>query len=260
MIVHNGKTFSIYCVADNSKIVSQYKLNNLPQMFTPYNLEDKHENSLDNLSLFFGDLSAQYFVYKNDIKSDYVGFCQYNNIPQFDIDNFIKENGVSLGYTIADANLQTFFDIPFNKFLKEDFYTYITKNYKKTSRIYKYFIKNKNANVPYYIGRMYVCKWDIFEEIMGCVIGFIEYINETYELNYDPNEWKYFIFDNFIDDKLTKGIPQSESFLLGDNARNLWRILMFITEIIIGTYFGNLVTELNLPQYSFNPNEDDKSE
>lgn len=260
MQIHNGKTLSIYCVADNSKIVSQYKLNGLTGLFSLYNIEDNHKNSLDNLHNIFEDLTAPYFIFKNKIKTDYVGFCQYNNMPQFDLDNFFNENGISLGYTIGNDSLESFLSKPFNNFLKEDFYNYVTKNYKKTSRIYKYFIKGKSTPVPYYIGRIFMCKWDIFEEIIGCVVGFIDYINETYELNYDENEWHYFILDNFIDAKLTKGVQPTEGFLLNDGGRNLWKIMVFMFEIIIGVYFGHLVTELNLPQYSFNPNEDDKSE
>ena len=251
MIVYNDKTLSIYCVLQGESN-THIELNNL---FSVYNVDDNHKNSLDKLFFYFADLTAHYFIYKNNIKTDYVGFCQYNNIPQFDLDNFFKENGVCLGYNNGEESLYNFFKMPFVEFLQKEFTRFITYKYKRNTRIYKTFIKNAKTPVPLYIGRMYFCKWEYFIEIMECVTSFIDYINSTNELNWDPNEWHYFILDNFIDKKLTIGIPEEEQYWIGDNCRNLWKVMTFVCEIIIGVYFGNLVNEMNLPRYEYETKE-----
>ena len=73
-------------------------------------------------SIIYETREPMNFIFKNKIKTDYVGFCQYNNMPQFDLDNFFNENGISLGYTIGNDSLESFLSKPFNNFLKEDFY------------------------------------------------------------------------------------------------------------------------------------------
>jgi len=259
MIVHNDKTFAIYCIVDND--IPQ--LNSLPQIYSIYKLSDNHNGSLDFLKEYMHDLSAQYFIYTKNIKSDYVGFCQPDGIFEFDIDNFINENGICYGHHTNATSWTDFHKYIFLSFLKKDLHEYISRNYKTNSRIYKAFITKASENVNYYIGRRYICKWEFFTEIMGFVVGFINYINAEYKLNWDEQEWHYFILDNFIDKKLTKGIGQNETYWFNNGGKALWCIFPLMFEIMIGVYFGHLVNEFNLPQYEIklesNPDESVKS-
>ena len=58
MIVYNDKTLSIYCVLQGESN-THIELNNL---FSVYNVDDNHKNSLDKLFFYFADLTAHYFI------------------------------------------------------------------------------------------------------------------------------------------------------------------------------------------------------
>jgi hypothetical protein len=261
MLIYDNKTFAIYCVGEGEFIVPK-QLDDSPQLYSVYNINDKHDKSLDLLNTYFADLTAQYFIYKNNIKTDYVGFCQYDGIISLNIKNFMEENGLCYGQHANPDSWANMYKHTFLSFLKEDLNTYITKNYNKKSRIYKSFITNANNAVNFYVNRRYMCKWEYFTEIMGFVSGFIEYINDTYELKWDKNEWHYFILDNFIDKKLTQGVGDDEPFWLSNGGKALWAVFALLFEVMIGVYFANIVEEFNLPQYEIQhlqKNESDKS-
>ena len=132
----------------------------------------------------------------------------------------------------------------------DDFNEYIHKNYKKKDRIYKTFITNKDVRVPFYLNEIYLCKWEYFEEIVGLLGGFMEYIDKKHELNGDPQEWHYFVLDNFIDIKLTNGFRDGETpWWFENRGRNFWRVVGNFIELAEGIYFGHLTKELGLPEY-----------
>lgn len=249
MVTIDGKTISIYCTYHDPVLVEKYGLNNLPEIYSLYYTKGNHENSLDCIQEFVNEFTTQYFVYKNNIKTDYVGFCQYSRRPQIKFDDFFKNNGIAIGYNWGEDSWANFEKIRFNDVITEDIETYIKRNYKKNDRIYKYFVTNKSVMVPFYINELYLCKWCYFEELMKFLCGFVEYINTEYELNWDPQEWHYYILDNFIDKKLTVGIPENETWWMEKNGRNFWRVFGNVLELLIGCYFGHLTLEMNLPRH-----------
>ena len=250
MITINDKTVSLYCVYHNESLKEQCKLNTLDNnLFSLYYTQYGHDNSLDHIQEYICEFTAQYFVLKNNIKTDYVGFCQYHRILNVDFDDFFKNNSIACGFTWGDESWENFENIRFNGFLKNDLREFIIKNYKKKDRIYDYFITNKSKPVPFYINEIYMCKWEYFEEIVGFISGFIDYIDKKYELNGNPQEWHYFILDNFIDVKLSTGIPEYETWWFEKNCRNFWRVIANFIELLEGVYFGHLTLELGLPIY-----------
>ena len=95
-----------------------------------------------------------------------------------------------------------------------------------------------------------MCKWEYFEEIVGLLGGFMEYIDKKHELNGDPQEWHYFVLDNFIDIKLTNGFRDGETpWWFENRGRNFWRVVGNFIELAEGIYFGHLTKELGLPEY-----------
>ena len=68
-------------------------------------------------------------------------------------------------------------------------------------------------------------------------------------MNSNPQEWHYFILDNFIDIKLSTGIPEHETWWFEKNCRNFWRVIANFIELLEGIYFGHLTLELGLPIY-----------
>ena len=162
---------------------------------------------------------------------------------------FFPKNSNACGFTWGDDSWDNFQKYRFNGFLTNDIDEFIRKRYKKNDRIYKYFITNKKKPVPFYINEIYICRWEYFEEIVGCISDFIDYIDKKYELNGDPQEWHYFVLDNFIDRKLTDGIPENETWWFEKNCRNFWRVVANWIELFEGVYFGHLTQELGLPIY-----------
>lgn len=247
----DNTTYSIYCVYHDKNFIKDYKLNKIDKdLYTLYYTKDNHKNSLDIIQQYICEFTAQYYVLKNNIKSDYVGFCHYRRVFNMDINTFMKTNANAAGFYVGESNWSDFELYRFENFLKDDLIEYIKLNYKKQDRIYKYFITNKKDFVKYYVNEIYLCKWEYFEEIVGFISGFIEYIDKKYELNKDPQEWHYFILDNFIDVKLSKGLRENDTpWWLENGCRNFWRVVANYIELLEGIYFGNLTKELNLPVY-----------
>ena len=247
----DNKTYSIYCVYHDDKLVKEYKLNDLDKsLYSLYYTKGNHPNSFDNIQQYICEFTAQQFVLKNNIKTDYVGFCQYRRILNIDINNFMNDNGVACGFNWGEESWANFQLYRFENFLKDDFNEYIHKNYKKKDRIYKTFITNKDVRVPFYLNEIYLCKWEYFEEIVGLLGGFMEYIDKKHELNGDPQEWHYFVLDNFIDIKLTNGFRDGETpWWFENRGRNFWRVVANFIELVEGIYFGHLTKELGLPEY-----------
>lgn len=245
-----NKTVKIYCVYHDKKLVKKHKLNTLDKtLYSLYYTKDNHPNSFDNIQQYICEFTAQYYVLKNNIKSDYVGFCHYRRVLNLDIDNFIQTNGISAGFTTNEESWYNFQKYRFVNFLAEDFEYYIKNNYEKTSRIYKTFITDSKIKVPYYVNEIYLCKWEYFEEIVGFISGFIEYIMNINSLDYKNHAWHYFILDNFIDNKLTYGIKNNETWWFENNCKNFWRVVANFIELVEGIYFGHLTKELGLPEY-----------
>lgn len=250
MLVLNDKTISMYCVYHDERLLEECKLNTLDnRLFSLYYTKYGHDNSLDHIQEYICEFTAQYFVLRNQIKSDYVGFCQYHRVLSVDFNEFFDKNSNACGFTWGDDSWDNFQKYRFNGFLTDDIDEFIRKRYKKNDRIYKYFITNKKKPVPFYINEIYICRWEYFEEIVGCISDFIDYIDKKYELNGDPQEWHYFVLDNFIDRKLTDGIPENETWWFEKNCRNFWRVVANWIELFEGVYFGHLTQELGLPIY-----------
>lgn len=258
MLNYKNNTFAIYCVYHDKKFIEECNLNNLDKnLYSLYYTKDNHKNSLDKIQQYICEFTAQYFIYKNKIKSDYVGFCQYHRVLNINVDKFLEENGVACGFNWGEESWANFEIYRFENFLQDDLKEYIFKNYKKNDRIYKCYITHKDERVPFYLNEIYLAKWEYFEELVGFISGFIEYIDTKYELNGDPELWHYFILDNFIDIKLTRGFRDGETpWWFENRGRNFWRVVANYIELLEGIYFGYLTRELGLPEYKVPSHEE----
>lgn len=262
MFVYDNKTFSIYCVYHDKELAKQYNIESLDKsLYSLYYTKEGHPNSFDNIQQYICEFTAQYFVLKNNIKTDYVGFCQYRRVLNINIESFMQDNGIACGFNWGECSWASFAENRFEQFLCKDFEDYIKRHYKKKDRVYNTFITNKSVNVPFYLNEIYLCKWEYFEEIVGLLGNFFEYIDKKYELNGDPNEWHYFILDNFIDVKLTNGFRDNETtWWLENKGRNFWRVIGNFVELAEGIYFGHLTRELGLPEYKMPANNEQNNQ
>ena len=69
----------IWCTCHNKNIAKEYNLYN-SKHFKMYNnyIENLNEYNINNLHDYLREICTYYYVWKNQIKSDYVGFCQYS--------------------------------------------------------------------------------------------------------------------------------------------------------------------------------------
>lgn len=151
------------------------------------------EDNINYLNKYLSEIVTYYYVWKNNIKSDIVGFCHYrrhfntinyeqilNGHPECYMTFYIKpesanyffEENSGWGMNVYDANkiINLFSD--FIK-LKDniDFNDYL-----QTHDIIKF--SNKIS---------YILKWDQFDNICSFIFGFLGYINKVNNVNWKNN-------------------------------------------------------------------------
>ena len=91
--------------------------------FIPYYTKEGHENSLDDLQEYFCEFTCLYYIYKNNIKSDYVGLCHYGRqkLRKCVFEHYDKmPDYISKKIVLADCCKNapyTVFTVNFNNFL-----------------------------------------------------------------------------------------------------------------------------------------------
>ena len=219
----------IYCVYSEDKQIEEYNLKetNVLKLFNANNLNLK-ENNINHINKYFCELCAYYYVWKNQIKSDYIGFCHYSkffNIDKFNIDFFKEDKSVQCyeywitwdNYIIQLNNWLTLYDIKWNLKIISHFINYMFEYY--NINLYeivsqKYFNED---NEYYQTGKnMYIFKWDDFNYFCEILFGFLNYLEE--------NE--------------RKRITEIQINLNSDSGIKVWGCFMeVITSVIICTLF-----------------------
>lgn len=185
--------YTIWCTYHKPEFINEYNLKETDNFKLFYTLANYKGISLNYAQLYFNEWVTQYYVWKNQIKSDYVGFCHYRR--KFDVDenieNILKSNDIymyeyelvpqPLYYHFENLGLGYSINILLDAFIKLNYYNKFD-NYKK-------YLMDKNAHCGW--KELYICKWDIFNEMMIFINNFIKFImktnNELYEI--DINEY-----------------------------------------------------------------------
>ena len=157
----------IYCIYYKDSQIDEYNLKetDIVKLFnTNANLE---LDNINYLSKYFCELTTYYYVLKNQIKYDYIGFCHYSR-------NFHK---LYLDY-IDNNHTQTF---------------YFTGECKYSTRILKEYIKDVYGITNYYFDmtykHMYIFTWETFNKVCEFIFGFYEWLKINYHINWkDEND------------------------------------------------------------------------
>ena len=189
--------------------------------------------SINHLHRYLGELSTMYYVWKNNLKSDIVGFDQYRR-HWHDIDfNKINNNKIQVySYWNEDRNLINQYNDDLEGFLYS-FTLYIKYYYpeyydKLNYLLFKYPEIRNHINI-------FICKWEIFDKICNIVFGFLDYIIPN-------NQWQN---KNILEDYIKFNVKFFTNANVSDIATIVTsdnRQLALIFEILFGTIY-NMISE-----------------
>lgn len=188
--------------------------------------DDKGEN-ISNKNPNYCELTAMYNIWKNNIKSDYVGFCHYRRHFAFN-----KINNKSALFTEKNINKSVFDKYGYNN---NEFITDLISKYdvilpKKVNlerftveQQYKFYhpekewdalIETINELYPQYsktatelysqneihLYNIFIMKWDLFEEYMEFLFNILFNVEKKIEISTDPFHKRVF---GFLGERLT---------------------------------------------------------
>lgn len=220
--------YKIYCTYHNKKLVDEYNLketNNFKLFYTKDNLEGY---SLNHLQLYLNEFVTQYYIWKNNIKSDYVGFCHYRriiNINEHILEDLQKNN----------IYLAQYWSLSYTSIKEEwlldglNIHVDLVKEYLKTNEKYVKYLENfdyimNNQNCINF-GELYICKWEIFDKLMNFIEGYIQFLfyklfNIEYKELYEYTLEEYQILIKYLNDT-NLNLHKEEHIKRGDYSRNL---------------------------------------
>ena len=242
-----NKDITIWCTYHDKEQLNEYNLynTNIIKLFYTNDFELKEDN-INYLNPYLSELVTYYYIWKNQIKSDYIGLCHYRRFFKGINYDLIDDNNIQTFYSWeTDLNyIEDYFQIPNTETdkLLTDYRDYM---YKKYNYAYDNWTSHKKIIISSNL--TYIVTWKVFNEICEFMFGFIDYIADKINVNdwKDPKE-----FDKIL------------SYLSIDKTNIHTRNISIIGEYLIGSFIG---IQHNPHQYR-NDNEyiiyniDDKNE
>lgn len=254
--------YVMWCTYHDKKLLKEYNLKE-SEHFKLYYTKDINNDvkySLNYAQLYINEYSTQYYVWKNNIKSDLVGFCHYrriyNSIINDDLINYIYNNSsyyTFLNYSLKHINLIEDWKYSGLEIHLDLLTKYVSEYYPKfySDRLEKIF------NSVFYIqnyGELYLCKWKIFDELMKFIEGYIKFlfknvlnIEKDELIEYSEEEIKMLDESlNNINHDLFKKYHKS----INSNISNIGffgspRTIAFTVEMIIGIFWELFYSNIN---------------
>ena len=206
---------------------------------TSYNNSNTYNGiCINELNMYYGELCTMYYVWKNNLKSDIVGFDQYAKQWNYiDFENINKNKIQVYLYWIHNQD-KTIINEKNHHDLGEFLYSimlYIKFYYPQYDNKLDYILFNCNE-IRNHIN-IFICKWELFEQICSIVFGFLEHIMPNNKwLNKDAiNEYYKF---NFKVNTLYKCPKDSLNIILYGDPRSFTCYL----EVIFGSIY-NIIAE-----------------
>lgn len=184
----NNDNIKIYQVYHDKNLINQNGI-----LFEPYCTTDIHndnEKCLNKYQHLLNEFVAQYYIYKNNKRSDIVGFCHYNkyfNIEQpFIYGDEIRYNvnPEILNISNLDNKIIAFQEFPseylFSNLLYYDNYIYNKLYNFIYNHYYQYFNRFININSSkkenFIRFEAFICTYDKFEEYMKFMLDLLKYL------------------------------------------------------------------------------------
>lgn len=169
---------TIWCSYHNNNLIDEFNLDYIPSYIKLFNTNDLNitDDNINYLNPHLCEICTYYYVWKNQIKSNYVGFCHYRRF----FSNLGKENIENFGvhyYCTFQCNLKHYICGYDRKTFKLDELFEYLRNLKLFDefKLYKYFYDPTFlVNIPWKIS--YIFEWNIFNKICEIYFGFLKYI------------------------------------------------------------------------------------
>lgn len=222
----NINQIQMWCTYHNPQILIDYNLQET-ENFKLFNTDDftLKEDNINYLHDYLGELTTYYYVWKNQLKSDYVGFCQYRRHWISIYLNELEKHGIYAYMNWQSKEPIYKRECGYHNILN-DFYTINLINYmyhKYNIDIRNYLFEQENRNIAYH--NMLIYRWDVFEDVCDFAFGFLDYLS--------CGKWKNTNNIIFLS-KLYHFKHDNENEYSGDY---YWeRALSVLFEIIIGIY------------------------
>ena len=233
--------------------------------------EDIEGENINHLSRFVNEFVCQWYVYKNNIKSDYVAFCHYRRQKSITDILFpqIKNGYIQYFYALylKNSHLNMRKKLPFMtrniympQFMMDDIIEYLySQKIIPIDKIEKFCSPLPDKPLVFPCREIYACNWENFCNMMEFICGYYEFICEKYHLK-TREDWVEHIKNNVIEYHKSFGrnvvntyFPYSvhmiyqrkEDYLRifdedgGLNSFcNNWRVYAYVIEDLIGLYIG----------------------
>lgn len=235
----------IWCSYHNDNLIQEYKLDELSndyELFNTNNLHISNEN-INHLNKYLNEYCTLYYVWKNNIKSDIIGFCHYRR--KFNVIDFNRINNNEIqAYEIYETPAYNMFeDI---NYLGLGLYFDTILNYIKENYIEYYFdtinlfFDSNVCNRKKLIRESFICNWNIFNDLMIFVNNFLKLqifkkditdlsINDIDNISLLLNEYQWNLREEFLSYK--KHSNYTGDFL------GYHRNIAFLIEYLIVLYF-----------------------
>lgn len=236
---------NLWCAYHTNQFLDQYNLHNTNN-FTLYNTNniDLTQNNINYLSKNLGEFVMYYYIWKNQLKSNYIGLCHYRrhfNYINFDL---IDNNTIQVFKNTNTDNknyIQYLINNGFNTYIIYSFIQYLKD--KKNIDINKFSLDYQNLTLYSSI----ICTWEIFNDICEVLFGFLNTIiinwkdqdilynftNNMYQLYKDIV--KYYSLDNIWDCNSIRYITWWET-----EKQDIiqYRFLAIMFEFLLGIYIN----------------------
>lgn len=185
---HNIKLYTIY---HENKLYDEYNLfeTDIVKPINIKNLIHDHNDPLIKYNKQLSEFATMYYIWKNNIKSDYIGFQHYRRaFIDYDINKLKKGNTLvrhkwmvynfftnrdepNLNYRLNLTDSYLYYTIRFKEFI----YTNYDKYY--YNRLNRILFDNDFDKFKCVYGReMYITNWNVFSKIVKCIYNFLEYV------------------------------------------------------------------------------------
>lgn len=175
-----SENIKIWCTYHDLQQIIDYQLqdSDILKLYYANDLSLKEEN-INNLNMYLGELVTYYYVWKNQIKSDYIGFCHYRRHFSFIEYDYIDNNHIQTfmnGYMnlkvcsksiYIDKLLPIFIDYMKDKY---DINIDINKDYKGSFKL------------------SFIMTWDVFNIISNFIFGYFDYISNKLNINWKTSD------------------------------------------------------------------------
>ncbi len=180
------KDYTIWCTYHRKDIPKEYNLYETEHFKLFYNDNfSLQEDNINYLHDYLCELVTYYYVWKNNLKSDIIGFCQYSKHIMIDYDKLEKFGFYTPFFCYTETSIYTDINSDNNicnnlNYLNRTLIFYIKDKY--GINIFEYYKNHKYIYESWNI--IYLFKWDIFCDLCDYIFGFFEYIftNEKWKI------------------------------------------------------------------------------